>query len=414
MSGEGSASFSTLTPGIFKQRYPNGVTWAGLKQSKFYNLCKKSTSFGEDYVYITVQLTAGTGGSPTFAKALANRGAGTTAKFTVSPKKDYVIGSIDNEILAAGNAGAIVNNLLHQFDMKGKEFGELIDRHIIGENGGAIGRLAASGGVSGSTIVMRTKAQARNVRPGMKCEASSDAAGATMRTSGGSNIVYTVSSVVVATKTITMTASTAGWSNSDYVWLEGEAASNWAGYLVWVPSADPSGTSVGTNVTCSADLSTDVWRLGGFRPSSGAVEGSLVGTIQNACAEGMPYGINGAKVIVSPADWTLMEKEIEHPNRDTVKSNVDANVGFKSIVIETAAGSVNVLADGRWPDDVFFWGDPEGWTLLSRGPYPAMPGKGNMLEESADDAWQFRFRGYACLIPTDVSLRESCTGIFRS
>lgn len=411
MAGEGSATYSNLTPGIYKQRWPNGVTWAGLMQAVFYNRCKKSTNFGADFAYITVQLTAGSGGSSKFDKALNNRNAGTTAKFSVSPGHDYVIGSISNEVLAGGKNEAIIDEVLHQFDMKGQEFGELIDRRILSENGGCMGRCAASGGVSGATIVVRTKSQARNFRAGMRIEASSAATAATLRTN-----VYTVSSVNVGTKTITMTETIVGWSNSDYVTLEGETGEFWSGLLSWVSTTAPSGTTIGANVTCSSDLSVDSWRLGGFRPSAGACVGSLTKTLKNCCSEMTPYGIKVSDkiVLVSPIDYDRIIDEINNPVYDVVKSNVDATVGFDAVRIQTSAGKLNIVADPRYIDDQYTIVNPGDWTLLSRGPYPAIPNRSSMVLESTADAWQFRFVGYACLIPTDVSLRETATGVFKS
>src|SRR3989304_1151701 len=152
---------------LLKVRYQKGLNFRGVATAKFYNMASKDTSCSERNKERVISVTAGNGGSADFPTALALRGPGTEVTFTLVPKPDYVILSIDEQLFRTKNAAAIKNIVTQQLDNKGKEHGYIIARKAWGENGGSLGRLSATASVTTTTLTFRSMHQIRNMYKGM-------------------------------------------------------------------------------------------------------------------------------------------------------------------------------------------------------------------------------------------------------
>lgn len=392
---KGAASYSNIAD-LYKKKYPNGIAWEGLKTSRFYNLVEKDTNFGEEAKLTVIQITPGLGGTSNFVAALANKGPGTTAKLTISRKPDYVIGSIDGEVMRSGKEHAIVDAVFNEITLKGKDFGILGSRRFWGENSGAMGQLAATSAISGATFTVRSATQVRNFRAGMTLKFSN---GTTALRDGELEVLSVNYATNVVTCTTNVTDGIAAAANSDLVWTDGEYGNVWLGVLSYAPTSDPSASES----FCGIDRTDyDLRYVSGYRPSTGSVAGDYEQTVSDGLAEVAPWGVQPPYLFCSPKTFSKWTNQIEKPNWVTVKSNVDATLGLRGIQITGPLGDLTVLPDGYCPDGNWVATDPGEWTHRSNGPYPNRVTRADLNVEQLADAWQMRMCGYSALDPNQA------------
>jgi hypothetical protein len=386
-----SATTSNLEA-LLKIRYPNGIAYQGVKQSRFFNLCPKTTDFGGSGKQIKVSVSPGTGGSSDFAKALANRGPAQHVTFTVSRKYDYIVGSLENEVIKAtmGDKNAVLAALTDEFDKKGKEFGMRLSRRCWGNEGGALGVALA---ITTSSFTLATPGDIRNFYPGQVLQFASDNGTGTSPTGQRAGTVtvskVSMSSAGVATVTCTgnVTAGIAAATDGDTVFSDGDYGTAPSGVLGWIPTSDPTGSFLGV------DRTTHINALSGFRVDQTGKD--LIEAFNAATAAGFPLGSEGESAFVGGTVMSRLQNTLEGKaiTRD-VKGK--GEVSYKGLVVYTTYGEVTVLPEPYCPDGKILITSMSDWEIASLGelPHYTDTGHGNLQQESAADARQFRLAGY--------------------
>jgi len=381
---------------LLKVRYQKGLNFRGVATAKFYNMASKDTSFSERNKERVISVTAGNGGSADFPTALALRGPGTEVTFTLVPKPDYVILSIDEQLFRTKNAAAIKNIVTQQLDNKGKEHGYIIARKAWGENGGSLGRLSATASVTTTTLTFRSMHQIRNMYKGMVIEAA--ATDGTAQTPGNARAgSLTVASINIASKTIVTTVAGTtgipGLTASDYIFPKGEFGKSWSGLLGWCPVTAPTTGDYFYGIDRSAY--GDTAKLSGFRASATLADKSS--NVVRALAEASPLEINVNTLFCNPVDYAKWLDELGDNRRETEVSAKTVGVSYKGILVHTPSGDVTVLSEPRCPENIWVATSLDAWEFNSIGEVPSMPGPNEWERESTADARQARLASYMFL-----------------
>lgn len=377
---------------FLKIRYPNGIAFQGVKSSKFWSLCPKNTSFTGNSRLTKVAYSPGTGGSSDFAKALANRGPQQVATFTITRKRDYVVGALENEIIEAskGSEGAIQSVLEDELDKKGIEFGMRLSRRLMGNAGGSLGRISAT---ATTTITLTSRADARNFYIGMVCTLASDDGTGTSPSAERAGTI-TVSKVNAATGVITfagnVTAGIPAAATSDYIFSEGDYGQAPTGVFGWVPLTAPTAGESFLGV----DRTIAMQPLSGTRYTGGGR--NMIEVVNLAASEGFIYGAEGEYLFTSGADFARLQNTLEGKACMCDVSDSTGKASFKAIELFTTYGSVKVMPEPYFPEGSFLLTKMSDWQIHSLGDLPHFSdtGHGKLQQESAADARQFRLVGY--------------------
>jgi len=383
-----SATTANL-PEIQKILYPKGISYLNLLKSPFYGMAKHTTNFTGSLKQTKVTLGDGTGGSSDFSQALANRGPSNQVTFSSYRKKDYVIGSLENELIMAtkGDEGAVIEAMKLEFDLKGSEMGERIWRRFWGSEGGRLGEVSS---ISTNTIVLTNKADMRHFRKGKVVMFASDN-GTGSSPSGDRTGTLTVSGVNIEDKTVTFTenvttgipAATAG----DSIFNPGDYGQAPDGVLAWTPIDTPSTTFLGVDRSVAPEI------LGGFRYDGAG--GDMLETINNAEAESYEYQTAAKRsLFTSGRDFARLMNHLEGKTvmpREVKGRDNFAEASYSGVCVYTANGEITVMADPGCPVGYAVVTDPADWEIASLGELPHFSEE-KFQQESAADARQFRLR----------------------
>lgn len=383
-----SASTSNL-PELLKILYPRGIAFLKLRKSKLYMQAKKNTKFVGANRQIKLSVGDGTGGSSEFAQALQNRGPSQQVTFTLTRKRDYVIGSIENELIMAskGDEGAVLDAMKLEFDMKGNEMGERIWRRFYGSEGGRLGEVQS---ISTNTMVLTSSADMRHFRPGKIISLASDNGTGTSPT-GGREGSLTVTGVNIGTRTLTfpsnVTTGIPAATVGDSIFNPGDYGTQPSGVFAWTPIVAPSTSYLGVDRSLYPELT------GGFRFDGKS--GDMIETINNGLAESGEWSVTDTKYgYMNYKDFARLQSTLEGKNnvtREVSGRDVYAEVAWKGLCVYTPHGEVTFVAEPGIPQGYALVTDPEDWTIHSLGEMPHFSEE-KFQQESAADARQFRLR----------------------
>lgn len=382
---------TTSLDALTKILYPNGIAFVKLRKSKLFMAAKKNTKFKGKSREIKLTVSDGTGGSSDFAQALANRGPGQHVTFTLTRKKEYVVGSLENEVIMAtmGDDAAVLEALKSELDLKSNEMGERLVRRFWGDEGGSLGIIES---ISGSTIVLTRKADMRHHRVGKVISLASDNGTGTSPT-GGRTGSLTISGVNISTRTLTFTAAvTTGIpaaTTGDYLFNPGDYGVSPSGVLAWTPITAPSTSFLGVDRSLYPEIT------GGFR-YSGNTGGSIIESFNLAAAESFEYQTaNSRTAYMNGKDFARLQNELEGrgQTRDAKGSGKFAEVSWKELVLNTPDGEIGCVAEPGVPEGYAIITDPSDWTIHSLGELPHYSEE-KLQQESAADARQFRMRAF--------------------
>jgi len=385
---------TTTQSALLKVVHQPTLNYRGVAQCKFWGMLSKDSKFSGRHKERVVAVTPGGGGSSNFENALAARGTGDEVTFTLSPKPDYVVLSVEEQLFKMGKVGMIRDVIQDQLNRKGKVHGMMISRRCWGENGSALGRLASSGAISTTTITLEHAYQANNFEPGFICEFA-DNSGSSSNDTAARTGSLTVSSRDITAGTVTFTQNVttgiAAAANSDYVFQKGEHKNCWSGVLGWCPTSDPTDTFLGYD----RSTATDIHRVSGYRPSTIYADKST--TVGAGIAEFQAQGLEVEYVFCNSQDYEEWQRDLGTHVKDVQVPSKWANVYYKGILINTSAGETKVLADPWCPKNVWVGTNMDIWKVNSVGEIPSMPGPNDWKTEAAADARQARLASYAFL-----------------
>jgi len=391
MASLNMSSFSSA----LKILYPDSLEEIWFPEAPFLAWVPKSYDF-EGSSKQTNAIISGIRGSTDFSTALNGKSVPSMVKFNVTRKKDYVIGSIDNETMMASqsNKGAIAKAIKTQVDAAAYEFGRSAAFQVWGAGTGVRGTVSAYNAGTG-VVTLTDRRDCVKFEVGMVLQIKSAA--------GVINAgFYSVTAVDLDLGTLTVTLG-GGAPNPiatdllgrDGDFLAGVGASNCiSGVFAWVP---PTAPGVADNFF-GVNRSVNPSRLAGTRVKGGAK------TIEEVVFDSLARGRTaGGKF---DCLWMNSERAAELQKSMTAKAFVDiqsagkAKVGFQGFQLSTPQGQLMVMDDPNCPYAYGLLTKRDAWEYASLGdaPHFAEEDGRRFLRESTSDGIEFRLKAYSNLI----------------
>jgi len=387
---------SILTPAAFsaatKILYPKGLSHTLYPASPFLEAVKKSSTFYGASKQIN-PLYAGLRGSTDFASALQQKATPSIASFQVTRVRDYVIGSIGNETLAASRneTGAVATALKTSLDSAGYEFGRSQAFQLWGDGTGTRGTVSA---YAAGVITLSQSREVVNFEVGMVLE---------KKNSGGTLLTGTMTITAISrdagTLTVTLGGGAADPAANDTLARLGDytaTGSNClAGVLSWVPVTEPTSGDSHFGV----DRSVDPLRLSGIRYDGNGA--NIEDSVFQAQAEA---AINGASDVdtlwMNTARFAELCKSLQGKAWYQQAQAGKAQVGFSGFTFPGERGPVMVKSDPNCPYAYGLLTCMKEWEMCTLDAYPhfAENGGGKFLTESSADAVEYRLKMYGNLI----------------
>ena len=406
------ASFnSTNFLSAMKHMYPiKKVENLVYKNNPLLAMIPKNTSFPGRNATYAVEYGMTHGRSATFATAQANRTGTLLKDFVVTRVKDYAVVSVDNETLLAadGSEGSLLDVAKSKTDSALHALSRAMGRDIYRSGTGAICQLAASSGVSGSTVTL-TSGGTLQIEVGMRLKGSA---------TDGSALydgVITVASVDRKANTFTTSVAPgtamASLGNDDFLYVEGDAANGgsnikMAGIDSWLPSTVASSGDSHFGV----DRYVDKTRLAG--QSCDFTDSSHVSALINAAVTVSREGGRPDKVFMNPADWQELAMDMEGTAlktgaNPTYRRRFDADdssakFGFATLQLASPAGMIDIVADHNCPVGVCYMLQLDTWQFKSLGSAPRLLDFDGLkgLRQSNEDGVEYRWGYYGNLLCT--------------
>jgi hypothetical protein len=330
-------------------------------------LLPKMESFGGRNLPIPLIYGNPQGRSATFTNA-QTRGAATNSlidAFVITRVKDYSIATIDNETLEAskGNANAFMEAATTEIDGAINSLTRSLAVAMYRDGSGAIGRVSAEPTEAATTVItLATTSDVTNFEVGMQVVIWSATSGGTQRIYDTGVTAANISAVNRSTGVITInTAYTASGTitANDYLFVNGDRGLKISGFEAWLPASAPGSTAF-----FGVDRSVDVTRLGGQRYDAANVplEEALIEAASRVAREGGKID----HFFMDYSKYASLEKSLG-AKVQYVDLKVNAEVGFRGLVINGPRGMIKCMPDQNCPSNRCFGVQLDTWKLYSLG-----------------------------------------------
>jgi hypothetical protein len=360
----------------------------------FFAMVKKNTDFGGKYKPIPIITGVSQGRSSQFSYAQANQSAVQVQSFLLTRVSDYSIATIDNQTMLASRTDkmSFLEGSKLLIDGAIRSCTNSIASALFRAGTGSIGQLASSGGITAGVITLANPADVVQFEINMVLQAAATDGG-TPRAALG----YVVSvDRSAGTVTVSATAmggaagSPSGWSNSDYLLVQGDSNLKCSGLAAWLPATAPtSGDSF-----YGVDRSVDTWRLGGgrYNGSAQSIEEALIdGSSLVAREGGKPK-----QCITNFASWGALEKSLGS-KVVYVDHKGPAEIAFRGIRVHGANTTIDVFPDRNCQASTAYLLSMETFALEGLGDVPQILRYGDgleMLRVYNSDAGEVRVGAY--------------------
>jgi len=383
-----------------KQHYTSDmVEMMVYKDNPFLALVAKYEDFGGRNLPIPLIYGNPQGRSATFSQA-QSRGAVTSSQlqdFVLTRVKDYSIATIDNETLEAskGNANAFMEAATTEIDGAINSLTRSLAISLFRDSSGAIGQLNAEPAETSGTFVMVLKSteDVTNFEIGQVLVAYAAKSGGSAKTSDGSDADWVIAGVNRSSGELTLTGtynSSGTLAANDYLFVDGDRGLKLSGLEGWIPASAPSATAF-----FGVDRSVDT-RLGGLR-----LDGSSL-PIEEALIDGASLcAREGGKIdhfFMSYDKYAELEKALGSKVQ-YIDLNVNAQVGFRGIVINGPRGPIKCIPDQNCPSGSVFGLQLNMWKLYSLGKAVRVIDSDGlqMLRQASADGVEVRYGFYGNL-----------------
>lgn len=382
-----------------KQHYTSDrVENMNYKDNPFLSLVPKFESFGGRNLPIPIIYGNPQGRSATFSSAKANKYSSSIHDFILTRNHDYSLASIDNETIEAskGNANAFLEASTVEIDGAIASAGRSLAISLFRDGSGYLGQVSAEPAEASTTVItMKNLEDIVNIEIGMTLNIHSAKSGGSQRSTDGSDVSWKVTAVDRDAGTFTLDdayTSSGTIAANDYVFVEGDRGGMLKGLEAWLPFTAPtSGDSF-----FGVDRSVDVTRLAGIRKtgSDKPIEEALVDLAARIAREG------GAPdyCFMNYAKFADLEKSLGSKVQ-YVDLSVNAEIGFRGMMIHGPRGPIKVVADQNCPSGYAFMLQMNTWKLYSLGKAPRILDSdgSKMLRESDSDSVEVRVGHYSQL-----------------
>jgi len=350
---------------------------------------KDETPLGIGGKYFTVPVLAAGGGgrSANFGLAQSSQSAPLTPEFQVTKVNNYSLFTITGEFLRASaeSIGAFMPGMDTNVKAAFAVLGNDLAHDLFGDGSGTRGTYGlGSGSITGGVITLDNAGTAMFFQPGMIL-ASWSVSGLTPTQSTAGALGYVIA-VDTGAGTVTVSATAGGaagvptnWSTSfPYLGVYGDtnfisnglSSANMlkmAGFGAWIPQTAPSGSDSFFNVNRSVLPST----LAGYRfvGSGESIQDALIDSVNQLNAQATPAGTPDF-IFMNPTSYQSLVKQLTSQGvyqMVKAKINEDVSISFKSLVLPTGTGEINILQDRNCPPQTAFIITSKTWKLRSLG-----------------------------------------------
>ncbi len=327
--------------------------------------------------------------SADFATAQANSSSSKLKDFVLTRNHDYSLASIDNETLEAskGNSNAFMEAATTEIDGAIQSATRSLAVAMYGTGSGSIGQVLTT--ATGTALALKNPEDVTNFEVGMELVFSA--------ADGGGSVLagaVTVNAVNRDAGTLTVDALTgidsgSGVTADDFIFVDGDYDEKVKGLLAWIPSTAPDNTPFFT-----VDRSVDVTRLGGIRYDGSAqpIEEALIGAAARVAREGGKPD----HCFMNYSKYADLEKALGSKVQ-YVDLKVNAEIGFRGILINGPRGPIKVIPDQNCPSTRAFMLQLDVWKLYSLGKAPKILDTDGlrMLRQASADGVEARVGYYA-------------------
>lgn len=350
---------------------------------------KDETPMGLGGKYFTVPVLAAGGGgrSAGFGNAQSNQSAPLTPEFQVTKVNNYSLFTITGEFLRASaeSIGAFMPGMETNVKASFAVLGNDLAFSLFGDGSGVRAAYGVGAGSISSGVITLDNAQtAMFFQPGMAL-VSFSISGLTPTQSTGAHLGYVIA-VDTSAGTITVSATFNGiaatptsWSTAfPYLAVDGDvnfvsnglSAANmlkWAGFAAWIPLASPGGSDSFFNVNRSVLPST----LAGYRFTGTAesIQDALIDAVNQLNAQATPAGTPDF-IFINPNSYQALVKQLTSQGvyqMVKAKINEDVSISFKSLVLPTGTGEINIIQDRNCGPQLAYIITLKTWKIRSLG-----------------------------------------------
>lgn len=367
------------------------------KKNPAMALLKKNTDFEGKYKPIPIISGVSQGRSAAFANAQGNQSAAQIESFLLTRVADYSIATLDNQTMLASktNHGAFLNGAKIVIDSAIRAITNSAASAVFRSGTGTIGVIGSvsttGAGPYITTITLTDLNSIVQFEKNMYIVASA--------TDGGtvSTDVLVVTAVNRATGVLTLTspATPSGtWAAAAFLSVQGDLNAKASGFAAWLPFTDPASNDSFFGVNRSVERT----RLAGY-PVDASAESIEEGLID---ASGFLAREDGTPdhAFMNFASWTALEKSLGSKVIYQVMENQDAQVAFKSIVINGPEGPIKVIPDRNCQSQTCYLLSMDTWCWEGLGELPMILRYADgleMLRVSNADAAELRVAYYGQL-----------------
>ncbi len=336
------------------------------KDNPFLALVPKYENFGGKNLPIPLIYGNPQNRSKTFSTAQAGTSTSQITDFVLTRVKDYAIATIDNETLEAskGNANAFMEAATTEIDGAISSLTRSLAIGCFRDSAAEIGQVSAEPSEATLVVTLKSSGDITNFEIGQVINIWSAKSAGTQRSYDGSNTDMTITSVDRSAGTFTCSAATYDASGTiaadDFIFVKGDRGLGISGLEGWIPATAPTSGDSHFGV----DRSVDTNRLAGVRydGSSDPIEEALIEGASRVARE-------GGKVdhcFLSYSKYAELEKALG-AKVQYVDLKMNAEVGFRGIILNGPRGPIKCIPDQNCPDDVAWMVQLNTWKLYSLG-----------------------------------------------
>jgi hypothetical protein len=335
------------------------------------------------------------GRSRTFATAQTNAGTASTQRFVVTTTSNYGVATIERKAVlgSKGDNAAVIDLLDLQISGITDSLSDDICTNLFRGTGGARGQVGAYTATA-TTLTLLNIEDAVHFEKGMVIVADTVDGTGTVN-SGSATIAAVDYDTGVLTASAAWDAGIASIAVNDYLFASGDYGVGAAGLAAWIPSSAPGATAF-----FGVDRSVSPTRLGGIRPSTSVLTGTISERLRRSAAVCKRHGATPTLIVMNPMDVADLDIELGDKVRYMEVESPESNpvqIGFEAIAFATPIGKLPVVGDPYCQPGVAWMLDAESWCTDSMGQLIQIVDedtKSKMLRQSAADGFEIRIASY--------------------
>lgn len=373
------------------------------RNNPLFAMIPKGESFDGEAWHIRLWTGVDEGMGSTITAARANQSAAKVNKFKVTDrKKKYSVLRIEREAMkASGGAHSFLDGLkmlgkTHLYNM-----GRDISLDLYRDGSASRGQV---GSLNSTTITLANKQNIVHFEVGMRLVATNGSDPTNALQTGGTAIM-TVQGVDRANGTVDVDGvpTTPGLSAGDHLirysfdYATNSKYQGLAGVGAWIPATVTPADFFGV------DRTEDTTRLGGLRYDGSGL--TVEDAILDAGALCFQEGAQPDMVFGNPVHEVDLVKSLGSKAEYMPVRDAEGIVGFESVKVRTAAGTVKWVSDPNCPPGVAYMLTLNTWKLNTLGPAPHLVKDDGLVIRRIDgeDAYESQFALYGevgCYAPS--------------